>query len=444
MVGEAATAQLIYLAITSRLLDKPVSVGVKGHSSSGKSFVVEATVKFFPLSAVATFTGMSQRALVYSKEEYRHRTIVIYELTALREGVEDDLTAYFVRSLLSEGRLKYEVTIRTKEEGFVTKSIVKEGPTGLIFTTTKDRIHGENETRVLSVTSDDSRAQTSRVLAQLATEADAEIDLRPWQELQDWLQTAEHRVTIPYAGTLAAMVPPVAVRLRRDFGAVLGLVRAHAILHQATRDRDEQGRIIATLDDYRAVREVVAPLVAEGVGGTVSAVTRETVEAVVRLSAANPQGVRALGVAAELGLDKSAATRRLAVAARGGWVLNQEDRRGRPGRWIRGEPLPDEVVILPTAERLRTVVEGDTSPAGADPNTAGPSGCTVARLHQGVYAPPAPSDALAGSINSEVYSPLNGTATAQPPGTDRHGPDLDPAAVARLRAIAEINERAAR
>ena len=68
--------------------------------------------------------------------------------------MEDDLTAYFVRSLLSEGRLKYEVTIRTKEEGFVTKSIVKEGPTGLIFTTTKYRIHGENETRVLSVTSE--------------------------------------------------------------------------------------------------------------------------------------------------------------------------------------------------------------------------------------------------------------------------------------------------
>ena len=35
-------------------------------------------------------------------------------------------------------------------------------------------------------------------------------------------------------------MPPVAVRLRRDFGAVLGLIRAHALLHQATRGRDDR------------------------------------------------------------------------------------------------------------------------------------------------------------------------------------------------------------
>ena len=51
VVGERATAQLVYLVVTSRLLDKPVSLGVKGHSASGKSFVVETTCKFFPRSA---------------------------------------------------------------------------------------------------------------------------------------------------------------------------------------------------------------------------------------------------------------------------------------------------------------------------------------------------------------------------------------------------------
>jgi hypothetical protein len=100
LVGERATAQLLYLVITSRLLDKPVSLGVKGHSSSGKSFVVETTCRVFPREAVVEMTAMSQRALVYSSENYRHRMLVLYEVVALREGVEDDLTAYFVRSLL--------------------------------------------------------------------------------------------------------------------------------------------------------------------------------------------------------------------------------------------------------------------------------------------------------------------------------------------------------
>ena len=77
-------------------------------------------------------------------------------------------------------------------------------------------------------------------------------------------------MTIPYAAQLAELIPPVAVRLRRDFGSLLALVRAHAVLHQANRDRDADGRIVATLDDYAVVRGLVADVIAEGVGATVS------------------------------------------------------------------------------------------------------------------------------------------------------------------------------
>ena len=37
--------------------------------------------------------------------------------------------------------------------------------------------------------------------------------------------------------------------IRRDFMTLLNLIRAHAILHQATRERDDRGRVVATLDD---------------------------------------------------------------------------------------------------------------------------------------------------------------------------------------------------
>jgi hypothetical protein len=83
-----------------------------GVSSSGKSFTTETTVKFFPPEAVIEMTAMSERALVYSKEDYKHRTLVLYEAVALREGNDDNLTSYFVRSLLSESRIEYPVTVR--------------------------------------------------------------------------------------------------------------------------------------------------------------------------------------------------------------------------------------------------------------------------------------------------------------------------------------------
>jgi hypothetical protein len=267
------------------------------------------------------------------------------------------MTSYFVRSLLSEGRIDYEVTVRDKEGGFTTKKIVKQGPTNLIFTTTKTKVHAENETRILSLATDDSREQTARVLLELADEGNADRDLEPWRELQRWLSGAEHRVTIPYARQLAEKVAPVAVRLRRDFGSLLALIRAHAMLHQATRDLDAAGRIIATVDDYAAVRDLVADTIAEGVGTTVSETVRETVAAIAGV--ASTEGVMARDVAEKLRLDKSNVSRRLRMAADDGYLRNLEDKRGKPGRWVIGDPLPESVDLLPDLSQLATV---DTTP----------------------------------------------------------------------------------
>jgi hypothetical protein len=221
---------------------------------------------------------------------------------------------------------------------------------------------------MLSVTTDDSREQTARVFAALANETEPDVDLDEWVQLQRWLATAEHRVTIPYARRLAELVPPVAVRLRRDFGTLLALIRAHAILHQQTRDRDTAGRIIATTDDYEQVRLLVEDVIATGVGKTVSPTVRATVQAVARFTTAPegekepkyPDGVNAKHVADHLELDKSAARRRLQTAAQAGYVFNAEEQKGKPGRWMLGEPLPEDTRLLPVESDLATTTEDNT------------------------------------------------------------------------------------
>ena len=51
VAGEVRTAKLLYLALTSRLLARPVSIALKGPSSGGKSHVVERVLSFVPESA---------------------------------------------------------------------------------------------------------------------------------------------------------------------------------------------------------------------------------------------------------------------------------------------------------------------------------------------------------------------------------------------------------
>jgi hypothetical protein len=369
LVGEDDNALLLYLAATSRLLDNPVSVAVKGPSSGGKSWTVERVLQFFPDEAYYALSAMSERALVYSKEPLRHRMLVIYEAI----GMTGEWASYLIRSLLSEGRVRYE-TVESTSEGLTPKLIEREGPTGLIVTTTQVQLHPENETRLLSLTVRDTPDQTRDVLLSLADEDDdPDIDLDPWLALQDWLATGDTAVSIPFGKALAAAIPPKAVRLRRDFRALLGLIRAHALLHQATRERDSRRRVVATLADYAVVRELVEEVFSAGIAATVRPETRETVQTVAQLQAGQEDGVSLPTLAHRLQLDKTVVSRRCRVARDGGYLLNLEERRGRPARLVIGEPLPEEITILPDPADLEgccTVArapEGDTPSGAADP-----------------------------------------------------------------------------
>jgi hypothetical protein len=102
------------------------------------------------------------------------------------------------------------------------------------------------------------------------------------------------------------------------------------------------------------VRELTVKIVSEGVEATVPASVRETVEAVARRHTATPpKGVSLAELAAELGIDKSAASRRWTTARRHGYLRNEETRRGHPARLTLGDPLPDDLEVLPSADRLR-------------------------------------------------------------------------------------------
>ncbi|MBK7591931.1 MAG: hypothetical protein IPI27_11740 [Betaproteobacteria bacterium] len=211
-VGEERNAKLLYLALTSRFLPRPVSVVVKG-SFRGKSFSVETVLRFFPAEAVYSVTAISDRALAYTEAELKHRFLVIYEAA----GMMGEFASYLIRSLLSEGRIVYEMVER-QSSGLVPRRIEKEGPTGLIVTTTAVRLHPENETRLLSLHVTDTRAQTREVMRAIAHSTRADFEPAPWIALQQWIARGEHRVEIPFAPALAERIPPIAVRLRRDFG----------------------------------------------------------------------------------------------------------------------------------------------------------------------------------------------------------------------------------
>ena len=393
VTGEKDNGKLLYLALTSRVLDKIVSAAVKGPSSGGKSYLVKSVVNFFPETAVYQFTSFSEKTLFYTEEPLSHRVLILAEAAGGGEYQE-----YTIRTLLSEGRLEYEFVEKTSE-GLRARRICKEGPTGFITTTTRQRLHAENETRYLSLTVTDTREQTRQIFRSLASSPEPP-DMSRWLALQSWIEVQDNRVDIPYSIRLAERMGDAAVRLRRDFSVVLSLIKTHAILHQATRERDSEGRIVATLKDYARVREVVSGLIAEGVEATVPKIVRETVEVVSKLiQESGEDWVTNRAVSAELNIDKAAASRRVRAAVDRGFVTNLEDRRGHPARLVIGEVMPEDEEILPSAEQLE------------DERNR----CTVDRVSRGIKHPPPPSENIqeAQTRGGEFYTSSENGSTDQ-------------------------------
>ena len=138
-------------------------------------------------------------------------TVDIDEVREFTSGLPGVVSAQDYKFSCSEpGQLQIKETVEKEGGSMVARLIEREGPTGLILTTTWTSLHPENETRMFSLTIRDDPEQTAGVMKALAEkasgEAPAEPDLAPWHAYQEWLQLGGPRnVIIPYASKLAAL-----------------------------------------------------------------------------------------------------------------------------------------------------------------------------------------------------------------------------------------------
>src|SRR4030095_370303 len=130
-----------------------------------------------------------------------------------------------------------------------------------------------------------------RIRAALAMQA--QLELHPptssdpsFLAFQAYLQAqAPWDVIVPFADKLAKQMGEkdgIEGRIVRDFARLLSFIKAVAVMRHVRRVRDEQGRLVATLDDYRTVRELVNSIY-EAAASKASIRIRETVEAVCTL-----------------------------------------------------------------------------------------------------------------------------------------------------------------
>jgi hypothetical protein len=354
--GDLRPVELIYVAATSRLLSRPLNIQLIAQSGAGKNYTAETALAFIPPEAVYSLTASSPRALVYCDESFAHRIVFMGECDSIPR---DGPAASAIRSIVNDASMTYSTVEKDPVSGKqVVRNIVKQGPTGLITTGVRT-MDAQMSTRLITLGIKDDAEQTAAVIraqGRIAMGATAPAIPKEEQEkfwaYQRSLAAVTKGVVVPFAETLAEMVPTKAVRMRRDYRQLLGTIMTMAVLHQERREKSPEGLVIATLADYAEARRLLAPLFDEIAIEGLTAAIRATVMKVPESGEAN-----LTFLAEELNLDKSTVSWRVRRAIRAGWLRNLEQRSGYPARLQRGEPLPDEVSALPKPETLRKALE---------------------------------------------------------------------------------------
>jgi hypothetical protein len=258
---EGRNILLLALAMISRLREDPLSVVVKGQSSAGKSYLVERVARLMPPEALHTWSGMSAKALIYSKADFKHKVLLIFE----RKG--GDAAQESVRYLQSEKKLVYEVVVKNPQTGeFETVKYEKEGPIAFVTTTTEATIEVDDENRSFSISPDESAKQTARIMkANLrpklagAQRQPEEREVRVWHNAQRLLTEQQIQIVLPkWFEQVRKAVPTKPLRIRRDWPRFLALCEVVAFLHQFKRPGKElpdgSVQVTVTLADYALAR----------------------------------------------------------------------------------------------------------------------------------------------------------------------------------------------
>ena len=195
----------------------------------------------------------------------------------------------------------------------------------MIITSARDDVEDELLTRLMTSDADESAQQTLAVLADALSNEGREVseaEVERWLDFQRWLMIdAPYRVIIPFRQAILAAYnkrlkaveargekPNIQLRLRRDVHAFLTAIKTSAILHKANRGTDSDGRIVATIDDYRHAHEAFD----EGLARLYKIKTPDTALAVVR-------AVEAMGATPTFGVKVtvSALMAKLGITGRG-------------------------------------------------------------------------------------------------------------------------------
>ena len=266
-VRERKNKLLLYLVMTSRLMDNPLHAIAVSRSGAGKSMLAEITEALCPPEDVESISDLSANAMYYyGEDDLAHKFILIGE----KAGSE--ASEYPLRELISRKSITKAVPMKDASTGQTrTTTITVNGPISLIETTSSGELNPENLNRCFVIGIDESEEQTQRIheLQRRSYTIDGFLHKREVDEVRQkhiFSQRSLEPVQVFNQFAEYLTFPSSTLRSRRDNDKFLRLINTVCFLHQHQRERKrlslDEGQEISyiecTIDDYRTAYELLS------------------------------------------------------------------------------------------------------------------------------------------------------------------------------------------
>lgn len=342
VVREMRNRLIVFVAVLTTIFDDPVSVLVKGHSSSGKSTLIRNVLKIFrPLNMVVERSGLSPKALNFGGEKLDRRVLYIPEVRAVK------VAQTLLRLVQSEGVLTYE---RTSVSGPETITLVTQrvGCPVVLTTTTDERLFEDDETRFFSIWIDESPEQTREILkVKLHPLAVDRLELAGIQRAVWALLKLRIEIELPRWLEIVIDQMPAQVRVRRDALRFFRLVQAITLTRYFRSGAHDRRKMTVELCDYAvAWRLLNEPLTRSA--SDIPFATGQVVKAAETIFEKSCQAVSAKQIAAHLACKQGSVYPHLNRAEELGLLrYDGKSRQNNEKRYIPTGARRDDFLVSP-------------------------------------------------------------------------------------------------
>jgi hypothetical protein len=259
---------------------KPTSTNliVTDESGAGKDFLIGSCMEVMPADVVLKRKRTSPTTLTYwhnttNDPQWTWDRKIIY----LEDINNQILNCEMLKLMMSNsdpiGYCTIVVEHKARDIGVKGKPIV-------IATTYKGNFDEETTRRVSSIFLDTSKEQTKRIFEKIAKdEKKKDSDCITQRLIQSAIRKLKRvDVVVPFAENLTGFMDDTKVTMRTDFAKMLDIIKFSAAIFQYQRDVDEEGRVIATKEDYEHMKKVIKTTTLSNYGVSITKEQRKVLE----------------------------------------------------------------------------------------------------------------------------------------------------------------------